>query len=108
MGDDLLRELKDRLLITWDDETTDRQLSRLLTRGQAYLDELCDTKFAFTAGSPERELLMERCRYDWNNALSDFEDNFRKELGRLILQTAVDDYKAAEEAADSGTGTGNL
>ncbi len=110
LADDLLQELKDRLLITWDDEATDRQLSRLLTRGQAYLNELCDTKFAFTAGSPERELLMERCRYDWNNALSDFEDNFSKELSRLILRVAVDDYNAAEEAVTDGTdtSTGNL
>lgn len=110
MADDLLQELKDRLLVTWDDEATDRQLNRMIVRGQAYLNELCDTSFTFSAGSPERELLMERCRYDWNNALSDFEDNFSKELSRLILRAAVDDYNAAEEAAGDGTSTstGNL
>lgn len=110
MGDDLLRELKDRLLVTWDDEATDRQLNRLLVRGQSYLNELCGTDFTFADGSAERELLMERCRYDWNNALSDFEENFSKELSRLILRVAVDDYNAAEGAATDGTdtSTGNL
>lgn len=103
-ADELLLELKDRLLITWEDEATDRQLNRLLVRGQAYLNELCGTEFTYVDGSTERELLMERCRYDWNNALSDFEDNFHKELSRLILRVAVDDYEA-EVAVEDGTDT---
>lgn len=104
LADDLLIELKDRLLITWEDDSTNRQLNRLIIRGQAYMNELCGKEFTFDEGSPERELLMERCRYDWNNALSDFEDNFCKELSRLILQVAVDEYEA-EVTAQDGTGT---
>jgi hypothetical protein len=90
--DDLLIELKDRLQVTWEDVSTNRQLTRLLNRGLAYFNELCGTQLAFEDYSSERELLMERCRYDWNNALSDFEDNFQKELSRLILQVALDEY----------------
>ncbi|NEY20504.1 hypothetical protein G4D61_11110 [Bacillus ginsengihumi] len=102
--DDLLTELKDKLQVTWNDDSTNRQLTRMLNRGQKYFNELCGTEFTFEDSSPERELLMERCRYDWNNALSDFEDNFRKELGRLILKVAADDFEVGEEDA-TGTGT---
>jgi len=100
LADDLLVEIKDRLQVTWEDDGTDRQLSRLITRGQAYMNEMCGTTFAFENGSPERELMMERCRYDWNNALDEFEDNFKKELSRLILQVAVDDHVKGDANGD--------
>jgi len=103
LTNDLLQELKDRLQVTWSDQSTDRQLTAMLNRGQAYMNELCGTEFTFEEGSPERELLMERCRYDWNNALSDFEDNFQKELSRLILKVALDEYEV--EVATNATGT---
>lgn len=92
---DLLVELKDRLLITWTDAETDRALNRLISRGQSYLNELCATEFTFTEHSTERELLMERCRYDWNNALDEFEVNYQKELQRLLMSVAVKQYEAS-------------
>jgi hypothetical protein len=100
LNDELLLELKDRLQITWEDEATDRELTRLLVRGQSYFNELCGIKCEFKPESPERELLMERCRYSWNNALDDFEHNFLKELSRLIMMSAVE-----AEVVDDGSGT---
>lgn len=100
LADELLVELKDRLQVTWEDDGTDRQLSRLIVRGQAYMNEVCGTIFSFADGSPERELMMERCRYDWNNALDEFEDNFKKEMSRLILQVAVDDHETGDVSGD--------
>jgi hypothetical protein len=106
--DDLLTEIKGRLTITWNDEGTERDLKIQLNRGQAYLNKLCGTKFSFNEDSPERELLMERCRYIWNNALDDFEKNFSKELSRLILTTAVEGYGSEVVEDGTGTDTGNI
>ena len=92
LSDDLLVELKDKLQVTWDDEATNRHLLILINNGLSYFNKLCGTQLAFEDYSSERELLMERCRYDWNNALSDFEDNYHKELSRLILQVALDEF----------------
>ncbi|PTY79624.1 hypothetical protein B5V89_05100 [Heyndrickxia sporothermodurans] len=104
MIDDLLIELKDKLQVTWDDEATNRYLAGLIKKGQSYFNALCGTKFSFEEDSPERELLLERCRYGWNNALDDFEKNFHSELSRLILITAMNEFSSGV-ADDNGTGT---
>lgn len=99
MVDNLLIELKGRLIITWDDEATNQELERIIKRSQKYFIELCQEEFTFKEDSAERELLLERCRYIWNNALEDFEVNFSKELGRLILDTAVKQYVGDRDGA---------
>lgn len=105
LADDLLDELKGRMQITWSE--SDPVLARMIERGQRFFNELTGATLTFEVGSAERELLMERCRYDWNNALDDFENNFRQELSRLIMQTAIDDYEAGE-ADGVGTDTGDV
>lgn len=105
LNDEPLEELKDRLQITWSE--SDAVLGKMLGRGQKYFDEITGTTLDYAANSPERELLMERCRYDWNNALDDFEDNFQKELSRLIMRAALDDYEAGESDG-TGADTGSL
>nr|WP_259544997.1 hypothetical protein [Heyndrickxia oleronia] len=87
--DDLLIELKDRLLITWEDESTNRNLTQILKRGMKYFNEF-GKEFSFDEDSSERELLLERCRYVWNNALNDFEENFHSELNRLTISVALE------------------
>jgi hypothetical protein len=105
LSDDLLTELKGRLQITWSE--SDTVLGKMLLRGQNYFNEVTGVTLGFSDGSAERELLMERCRYDWNNALDDFETNFQKELSRLIMQKALDDYEAGE-ASGTGTNSGDV
>lgn len=94
LNDSLLIDLKDKLQITWTE--SDSQLMKMIVRGQKYFNELCDIEFTFEDGSTERELLLERCRYDWNNALDDFETNYHKELSRLILDSALKQYVPGE------------
>lgn len=103
LSDELLAELKSKLQITWSE--SDPELTKMIVRGQKYFNELCDIEFTFEEGSTERELLIERCRYDWNNALDDFETNYHKELSRLILDAALKQF-VAEGEDTSGTGTG--
>lgn len=103
LSDELLAELKSKLQITWSE--SDAELTKMLVRGQRYFNEICDIEFTFEEGSTERELLIERCRYDWNSALDDFETNYHKEVSRLILDTALKQF-VAEGEDTSGTGTG--
>ncbi|WP_370629690.1 hypothetical protein [Fictibacillus sp. 5RED26] len=64
-------------------------MKKLLTRSMAYLNELCGTSFDFSAEGQAKFLMLERCRYVYNNAADEFEKNFHHELARLILSTAV-------------------
>lgn len=85
--DNLLNELKDLLKITWNDE--DAHLNKILSRGKAYLFGLTNASFDFSNEEWPKELLLERCRYVYNNAGDEFEKNYRDELSRLILHAAL-------------------
>jgi hypothetical protein len=87
MNEQLLIDLKARLRITWDDEDTD--LGKLISRAKAYLSNLTGASFDFSKDEWPKEILLERCRYVYNNAADEFEVNFQSDLSRLILQVAL-------------------
>ncbi|MBW3492066.1 hypothetical protein [Bacillus sp. FDAARGOS_1420] len=85
--DELLNELKDVLKITWNEE--DASLIKLLDKGKAYLSSLTNASFDFLKELTPKDLLLERCRYVYNNAGDEFEKNYKNELSRLILDVAL-------------------
>ncbi len=89
----MLQDVKDYLKITWSDE--DAALTSLITRGRAYLNSLVGADLDFTSGLPQ-SLLLDYCRYVYNNASEYFEENFASEILRLQLQTGVDQLPAEE------------
>ena len=91
----LLERLKERLKITWDDE--DILLINTLERAEKSLNALMGVELDYNTPGPAQELLLERCRYDYNNALEYFEQNFAREILRLQLQVA------AEEVSTDGS-----
>lgn len=90
----LLVEVKDYLKITWEDE--DNYLQGIINRGKNYLKQLTGTELDFEVEGQPKALLLDYCRYAYNNALEYFEENFHKELRRLILQEAVKEYADEE------------
>ncbi|MDI9412790.1 MAG: phage head-tail connector protein [Bacillota bacterium] len=87
---ELLQEVKNHLRITWDDE--DDEISSIIARGKSRLTGLAGPDLLFKRESLERDLLLNYCRYAYNNALEYFEDSFHREIVRLQLQEAVKDY----------------
>ena len=83
----MLQAVKDYLKITWDDE--DALLQAMIERGKAYLNDLAGAELDFDAAGPPRSLLLDYCRYSYNNASEYFEENYQQELLRLQLTTAV-------------------
>ncbi|MBO0586461.1 phage head-tail connector protein [Sporosarcina sp. E16_8] len=83
----LLVELKSRLRITWNEEDAD--LSKTIERSKSYLVELTGAAFNFEKNEWLKDLLLERCRYSYNNASDEFEINFGHELKRLIIHVAL-------------------
>lgn len=83
----LLKDVKNYLKITWDDE--DSNLQGIIQRGQANLQELTGTTMDFELEGQPKSLLLDYCRYAYNNALEYYETNFQKEILRLQLTEAV-------------------
>lgn len=90
----LLLEVKDYLKITWEDE--DNYLQGIINRGKKYLKQLTGTELDFEVEGQPKALLLDYCRYAYNNALEYFEENFHKEILRLQLKEAVKDYANQE------------
>ena len=88
----LLDLVKDHLKITWEDE--DFQLINIIERAKASLNKLVDAELDYEEPGPAQDLLINRCRYDYNNALEYFEQNFAREILRLQLQVAAEEMSA--------------
>ena len=93
----MLQAVKDYLKITWDDE--DGSLQTIIERGKTYLNDLVGAELDFDVAGPPRSLLLDYCRYVYNNASEYFEENFASELLRLQLQMGV---KALGSSETSG------
>jgi hypothetical protein len=91
----LLELVKEELRITWDDE--DIRLISMIERAKASLNKLMGIELDYEKPGPAQDLLLARCRYDYNNALEYFEQNFAREIFRLQLQVA------AEEVSTDGS-----
>jgi len=91
----LLELVKEELRITWDDEDT--RLISMIERAKASLNKLMGVELDYEKPGPAQDLLLARCRYDYNNALEYFEQNFAREIFRLQLQVA------AEEVSTDGS-----
>jgi len=83
----MLQVVKDYLKITWADE--DAHIQGIIDRGQAYLNDLTGAELDYETDGPPKTLLLEYCRYVYNNASEYFEENFSKELLRLQLQEGI-------------------
>jgi hypothetical protein len=92
----LLEELKRALQITWNE--SDTHLQDCLKRGQSKLNALTGTTIDFDKNVEARTLLINYCRYDYNNFSEHFEECFAHEILRLQLAEAIDDAKAKQEA----------
>lgn len=82
----LLDTLKIYLDITWQDALTDAKLDDILARAKAMLSQYAGAKLRFDDGTAEQQLLLDLCRYIWNNASEDFEANYLSDL--LMLRAA--------------------
>lgn len=102
MEQTLLDTLKNYLDITWQDEHTDAKLSGILTRAQTKLCAYAGSDLSFTEDSDELQLLLDMCRYVYNNASEDFEENYLPDLIMLRAKYKVIEHES--ETEDSGTG----
>ncbi|ENB4264212.1 hypothetical protein ABHP49_005409 [Bacillus cereus] len=93
---DLLDDVKHALAITWTEE--DNNIIKLIDRSVYYINDLVGTVLDLKVNLVARELVINRIRYEYNNALDQFESNFFQPLSRLTLQVALDERKVSDGA----------
>ena len=93
----LLEEVNDYLKITWDDE--DQSLTRMIEGAKSYLDSLVGVELDFAKDDDPKTLLLDRCRYVYNNASEYFEESFQREILRLQLRMGVEKMKEDQDGS---------
>jgi YD repeat-containing protein len=96
----MLEEVKKYLGVTWDDE--DAKIQNIIDRGKKRLEGLTGGTLDFTSPGLPKDLLLNYCRYDYNNAVEYFEENFQTEILRLQLKTGVDFLACLSELVIEG------
>ncbi len=94
ISESLLEEVKDNLFVTW--KENDYQINIIILKSMNFLQSKVSqplTIEVFSGYDIEHTLLIERCRYDWNNALDEFEKNFASEILAFIQKYALMDWK---------------
>lgn len=87
MPAELLKDIKDYLNITWEDERTDKNITGMIKRGMTYLQKVAGvSSLDFTEEDSPRTLLFDYVRYANSHALEMFEVNFQSELLSLNLE----------------------
>lgn len=98
--ENLLKELKNYLDITWEDEQLDVKLEGLLKRGQYFLNNTAGTVLSYDTDETPKQLLFDFVMYARAGALSDFAENYGKDLITLQLREAVRRACSEQETAD--------
>ncbi|HDK7182951.1 TPA: hypothetical protein PTV59_002064 [Clostridium botulinum] len=83
----MLEELKKYLR----EEDNEDILSDILKDGEKYLNGLAGIKLDYSNNILAKTLLLDYCRYKYNNASEYFLENFREDILRLQLESAVMD-----------------
>lgn len=87
--DELLKQFKDRMHISHSSE--DSNLKQLLSFSIAFIEDTCG-KFAIDGDTNldkrARELVLERARYAYNDAVEYFDENFLSDITSLGLDMA--------------------
>jgi hypothetical protein len=89
MPEGLLDDIKRYLHITWQDADTDNNLTGMINRGMARLQDIAGAPLDFSVEDLPRSLLFDYCRYANSHALEMFERNFQSELLTLHFNARV-------------------
>lgn len=85
----ILKEVKDYLKITWDDDITNSNILKSIHEGKYRINGLVGTEIDFDKDLDSRSLLKDYCRYARENSLEYFEENFQNDIVRIQLNYAI-------------------
>lgn len=91
----MLEDIKDYLKITWGNE--DAYLNKVIVMGKGYLKGLTGTELKFETPGLDYSLLLDYCRYYYNNAIEYFEENFKDQIVRLQYTEAIKKSKVVND-----------
>lgn len=102
MMERLVEQVKRKLNITWEDDSTDNRVSDIIQSAIPNLIEvlgIADTEFDFSEAGTENTLFLAYCLYEFNHSLNEFYDNYSNMIGQTRAKHEVAYF--LENGADS-------
>ena len=72
--------LKDELFITWDDETTNKRLQRIVANAIQTMNHKIGSDIDYTIEGMEQNLFINYCVYAYNGCANEFDNNYFNEI----------------------------
>lgn len=94
ISSDVLKQFKDRMHLG---DYEDENLERILSASFAELTRVCGD-YDINTDEAFKELVFERSRYAYNDALEYFNTNFLSQINSLSVQKALDAISLEEDA----------
>ena len=69
------------------------RLQDIIDRGISKIDTLTGVTHNYDSDREAESLLIAYCRYEYNNALEDFEQNFAMQINALSFRAAIQEMK---------------
>lgn len=84
----LFEEVKNQLNITWSDEATDRKINSIIARAIGVLNGYAGQVLDINV---DAQLLIDCCRYIYNDCFEDFEKNYHSQLFALRARCQIEE-----------------
>ena len=97
---DLLKTIKQRLRITWEDEVEDNNIKMIIKTGTAYLNSIAGEEVDFESDSVALELLYCYILYARNDSIAAFREAYSPDLLALSLRYKARRLKEQKENED--------
>lgn len=97
-----LEDVKNELDITYDDPQTDRKLTGIMRRAESKIRKYTGIDEETELNPEEDELIINYCRYAFNNALEMFETNYQHAINEARAVRTVEAMASAEEDGENG------
>lgn len=98
-----LEDVKNELDITFDDPRNDRKITAIMRRAESKIRKYVGVDEETELNLEEEALIVNYCRYDYNNALEMFETNFQREINEArsvrVVEAALTEESEGEDGA---------
>lgn len=101
----LLALVKRKLNVTWEDPDTTARIEEIIESAipdMIHILGISDPDFDFAVPGKERTLFLNRCLYEWNHALAEFQPNYANDISQVRERHELTAY-SSEVTEDADT-----
>ena len=91
-----LEDVKNYLNITYEDQDVDTKLTGILARADSSVRDLAAIAEGAELTPTEEQLVLDACRYIWNDAFEDFSGNFMSVINGVRAKRQVESVGGGE------------